>query len=221
MEFVEQLLYRNTTWACDAARCDPAVFERMGRGQQPAALWIGCADSRVPAELVTGAAPGDLFVHRNIANLCLPDDDNAMSVLEYAVRALEVRDIIVCGHYGCGGVRAALTWTGAALPHVDRRIRALCELARREHAALAAIPLFEDHVNRLAELNALEQARTIETLRLVREAVTRPRVHAWVFDVRNGRIRRLTRPQAGSIEPAAGMRSSDEGRGTSTSARLI
>ncbi|HTH73936.1 MAG TPA: carbonic anhydrase [Trinickia sp.] len=211
MDFVERLLHRNTTWASDVARRDPGVFERLRRGQQPAALWIGCADSRVPAEVVTGAAPGELFVHRNVANLFLPDDDNSMSALEYAVRALKVGDIVVCGHYGCGGVRAALAGAGDDMPHVERRIEALRALARREHAALEAIPNFEDRVNRLAELNALEQARTIAALSVVRDATPRPRVHAWVFDIRNGLIRRLARYDASPVV----------GQGESTSAQLL
>lgn len=191
MNVIERLLCGNEKWANDVARRDPALFERMRRGQEPAILWIGCADSRVPAEIVTGAAPGELFVHRNVANLFLPGDDNAMSVLEYAVRALKVSDIVVCGHYGCGGVRAALAGTGDVLPHVEKRLGAVRELALRESAALAAIPNFEDRANRLAELNALEQARAIESLRLVRDAKPRPRVHAWVFDIAIGRIRSL------------------------------
>jgi carbonic anhydrase len=191
MDFAEQMLSRNRVWAHEMARRDPALFGRMRQGQRPAILWIGCSDSRVPAEIVTGAAPGDLFVHRNVANLFLPHDDNSMSVLEYAVRVLEVGDIVVCGHYGCGGVRAALEGTTGGMPHVERRIGALRELVRREREVLTAIPGIEERANWLAELNAVEQARMLNEIPLVRDAVSRPRVHAWIFDIRSGLIRRL------------------------------
>ena len=104
----KHLLVANVAWAHETAAGNPAFFRDLGRGQNPHILWIGCADSRVPAETITRCEPGDLFVHRNIANLFHPDDDNAASVLEYAVRVLKVGHVIVCGHYGCGGVRAAL-----------------------------------------------------------------------------------------------------------------
>lgn len=192
MDFVaDTMLSRNIAWARETARRDPDLFGRMGQGQRPATLWIGCADSRVPAEIVTGAAPGELFVHRNVANLLLPHDDNSMSVLEYAVRVLEVSNIVVCGHYGCGGVRAALEGVGDGMPHVERRVSALRELARRERATLEAIPSIDERANRLAELNAIEQARTLSGMPLVRDATPRPRVHAWIFDIRSGLIRKL------------------------------
>lgn len=212
MDFAKQMLSRNVAWARDAARRDPELFGRMRRGQRPAILWIGCSDSRVPAEIVTGAAPGELFVHRNVANLLLPHDDNSMSVLEYAVRVLEVSDIVVCGHYGCGGIRAALEGAGDAMPHVEQRIRSLRELARRERETLEAIPTVEDRANRLAELNAIEQARTVAAMALVRNAVSRPRVHAWIFDIRTGLIRKLAESDDPSLAihlhaaPAAGRR---------------
>src|ERR1700759_5183354 len=113
MSFLKRMLVQNAAWSREVAHTDPELFGRLIRGQSPKALWIGCSDSRVPVEVVTKADPGELFVHRNIANLIAQNDNNAMSVIEYAVQVLKVSDIIVCGHYGCGGVRASLSAPGA------------------------------------------------------------------------------------------------------------
>lgn len=155
----KRMLVGNVAWAHEIAERDPRFFSRLAQGQKPQVLWIGCADSRVPAETITHSNPGDLFVHRNIANLVCPADDNTMSVLEYAVRVLKVGHIIVCGHDGCGGVRASLLPQSDALPHVNRRIAPLCALAGRHRAELDAVPDMDDRVNRLAELSVLEQVR--------------------------------------------------------------
>jgi carbonic anhydrase len=203
MSFPNQLLLQNVAWAHEAGRRDPALFDRLRQGQQPKVLWIGCADSRVPAEIVTGARPGDIFVHRNIANLFLPHDDNTMSVLEYALYVLRVSDVVVCGHNGCGGVRAALEPPGHNMPRVEHRIGVLRQLARRHGAELAAIACLENRADRLAELNVIEQARTLETLPLVRNALPRVCVHAWIFDVRNGLIRDLARAIDPSVDTGA------------------
>ena len=155
-------------------------------------LWLGCSDSRVPAETITNANPGDLFVHRNIANLFSTADDNVMSVLEYAVRVLKVDDVIVCGHYGCGGVRASLLPPSPDLPHVNRRIAPLCALARRIAANWTRVADADDRVNRLAELSVLEQVRALRATPLVRDAGAPPRVHGWIFGLHDGRIKVLS-----------------------------
>lgn len=188
MAFPKQMILQNVAWAREAAQCDPEIFKRLKQGQDPKVLWIGCSDSRVPAEIITGARPGELFVHRNIANLFVPNDDNTMSVLEYAVCVLKVKDIIVCGHYGCGGVRAALGPANDAVPYVEQRIRPLRWLARCHCKTLESIPDLDDRTNKLAELNVLEQARLLKASSVVHNATPRPRVHAWIFDLRNGCI---------------------------------
>ncbi|WP_433704815.1 carbonic anhydrase [Paraburkholderia sacchari] len=191
MNLPKRMLVANVAWAQEIARRDPQFFSALAAGQKPQVLWIGCSDSRVPAESVTHCAPGDLFVHRNIANLFHPDDDNTMSVLEYAVRVLRVAHIIVCGHYGCGGVRASLLPPADALPHVNRRIEPLCALVRAHGAALERLPSEEARVNRVAELSVIEQVRLLREHPLVRESVPAPLVHGWIFSLGDGQLREL------------------------------
>jgi carbonic anhydrase len=191
MHFPKQMLLNNVAWADEALYGDPQLFERLRCGQTPRVLWIGCADSRVPAEIITGARPGELFVHRNIANLFLPHDDNTMSVVEYAVSVLEVKDIVICGHYGCGGVQASLGAVREDLPHVEQRIQALRRLAAQHEDELGTIADIGERTNRLVEISVMEQARLVGAAPVVRDAVPRPSVHAWVFDIGNGLIRTL------------------------------
>ncbi|MFX1765715.1 carbonic anhydrase [Paraburkholderia sp. A1RI-2L] len=191
MNLPKRMLVANVAWAQEIARRDPQFFSALAAGQKPQVLWIGCSDSRVPAESVTHCAPGDLFVHRNIANLFHPDDDNNMSVLEYAVRVLRVAHIIVCGHYGCGGVRASLLPPAGALPHVNRRIKPLCALAQTHRAALERLPSEEARINHLAELNVIEQVRLLRGHPLVRESEPAPLVHGWIFSLSDGQLREL------------------------------
>ncbi|MEQ5842870.1 carbonic anhydrase [Paraburkholderia acidicola] len=191
MNRTKRMLLENIAWATESAHGDPAFFEGLALGQSPKALWIGCSDSRVPAEIVTNCSPGDLFVHRNIANLFSPADDNAMSVLEYAVKVLKVPDIIVCGHYGCGGVKAALLPVPSDLPHVARRIAPLCSLAHTHGDELDEFAGIDERVNRLAELNVMAQVRAIRATSIVHDADHAPRVHGWIFGLHDGRIKVL------------------------------
>ncbi|MGU7771277.1 carbonic anhydrase [Burkholderia sp. MR1-5-21] len=186
----KSMLVANIAWARETRERTPGFFDALARGQNPRVLWIGCADSRVPAETITQSAPGDLFVHRNIANLFHPDDDNCASVLEYAVRVLDVDHVIVCGHYGCGGVRASLLPPPAGLPHVARRIAPLCALARRHRDTLAGL---DDTAaaDRLAELNVLEQVRALRASPIVRDRERPPLVHGWIFSLADGRLKEL------------------------------
>jgi carbonic anhydrase len=188
----KRMLVENVGWAAEVAASDPDFFDTLARGQSPAVLWLGCSDSRVPAETITHSKPGDLLVHRNIANLFSPDDDNTMSVLEYAVNVLKVDDVIVCGHYGCGGVRASLLPLSDALPHVNRRIAPLCALARSHGSELDALGTMDSRIDRLAELSVLEQVSALRDTSIVRDAERPPRVHGWIFGLRDGRIKVLS-----------------------------
>ncbi|WP_213767384.1 carbonic anhydrase [Caballeronia sp. dw_19] len=188
----KRMLAENADWAAEIAASDPDFFETLAQGQSPTVLWLGCSDSRVPAETITHSKPGDLFVHRNIANLFSPDDDNTMSVLEYAVRVLKVDHVIVCGHYGCGGVRASLLPLSDALPHVNRRIAPLCTLAREHSSELDAMSTMDSRIDRLAELSVLEQVGALRDTPIVRDAERPPRVHGWIFGLRDGRIKVLS-----------------------------
>ncbi|MBU9521647.1 carbonic anhydrase [Burkholderia multivorans] len=199
----KSMLVANIAWARETRERTPGFFDALARGQNPRVLWIGCSDSRVPAETITHCAPGELFVHRNIANLFHPDDDNAASVLEYAVRVLAVDHVIVCGHYGCGGVRASLLPPPAELPHVARRIAPLCSLARRHRHELDGL---DDAAaaDRLAELNVLEQVRLLRASPIVRERERPPLVHGWIFSLADGRLKELDSGYAAAAaDPAA------------------
>jgi carbonic anhydrase len=187
----KRMLLENIAWARETAHADAQFFPRLAQGQSPKVLWIGCSDSRVPAETITNANPGDLFVHRNIANLFSPSDDNTMSVLEYAVRVLKVDHVIVCGHYGCGGVRASLLPLSSDLPHVNRRIAPLCALGARHHEELDAFAELDARANRLAELNVLEQVRLLRHTSIVRDRDEPPLVHGWIFGLHDGHIKVL------------------------------
>ncbi|MDN7429212.1 carbonic anhydrase [Burkholderia gladioli] len=187
----KSILAANAAWARETYERTPDFFDVLARGQNPRVLWIGCSDSRVPAEAITHSAPGDLFVHRNIANLFQPDDDNCASVLEYAVRMLNVDHVIVCGHYGCGGVHAALMPPSADLPHVSRRIAPLCALARRHRDTLAGLD-GAAVADRLAELNVLEQVRLLRKSPIVRDRERPPLVHGWIFSLTDGRLKELS-----------------------------
>ncbi|WP_244831288.1 MULTISPECIES: carbonic anhydrase [unclassified Caballeronia] len=187
----KRMLLENIAWARETAQADTQFFPRLAEGQNPKVLWIGCSDSRVPAETITNANPGDLFVHRNIANLFSPSDDNTVSVLEYAVRVLKVDHVIVCGHYGCGGVRASLLPLLNEIPHVNRRIAPVCALGERHRRELDDLEEFDARADRLAELNVLEQVRLLRQTRIVIDRDEPPLVHGWIFGLHDGLIKVL------------------------------
>lgn len=187
----DRMLTDNDAWAREWMQINPAFFAGLSHSQSPKALWIGCSDSRVPAEIITKCAPGELFVHRNIANLVSHADDNSMSVLEYAVKILKVSDIIVCGHYGCSGVKAALLPASTDLPYVARRISPLCTLASVHGLELGKCTTNDEQVNLLAELNVIAQVQQICTTPLIRQSTDPIYVHGWIYGLHDGRIKVL------------------------------
>lgn len=188
----EDLLRNNLSWAANRIRTDPGYFRRLAAQQTPQYLWIGCSDSRVPANEVVGLAPGELFVHRNVANLAPAQDMNLLAVLQFALESLKVRHIIVCGHYGCGGVRAVLDGRRhGILDHWMQRVQRLCE----DHQAdLDAIQDPETRVNFICEKNVLAQVRALSRNPFVTDAWRRGQplsIHGWIYSIRDGLIRDL------------------------------
>jgi carbonic anhydrase len=187
-----QLFENNRAWAGDLTRGDPAYFERLAGLQAPEYLWIGCSDSRVPANQIVGLAPGELFVHRNVSNVVVHSDLNCLSVLQFAVDVLHVKHVIVCGHYGCGGVLAALRDEKLGL--IDNWLRHIQDVAAKHRAELGALPGEPERLARLCELNVIEQVRNVGDTTVVRDAWRRGQalaVHGWIYDVRDGLLRDL------------------------------
>jgi carbonic anhydrase len=188
----QEIFERNRTWVRNMLAQDPTYFTRLADRQQPHFLFVGCSDSRVPANVITGTGAGEMFVHRNIANLVVPTDFNMLSVVQYAVDALGVKDIIVCGHQGCGGVRAAMGPHQTGL--VDHWLDHIRAVIRLHQAELDTIADPDRRYERLVELNAIEQARNLSRLPMVQAAKERNpdvKVHALVYDIREGLLREL------------------------------
>ncbi len=192
MSSLQHLLDQNQLWAKEMVERDPECFDRLAHQQSPHYLWIGCADSRVPANQITGLSPGDVFVHRNVANLVIHTDLNMLSVLQYAVEVLEIRNIIVCGHYGCGGVRAALEAKPLGL--IENWLRHIQDLARHHKHELGALPNDDARAARLCELNVIDQVLNVAETTVLEAAWARNQpvsVHGWIYDLSDGRIRDL------------------------------
>ncbi len=192
MTEISKLLRNNIAWSDRVTREDPGFFERLWQQQAPKYLWIGCSDSRVPANQVVDLAPGEVFVHRNIANVVVHTDLNCLSVIQFAVDVLKVEHILVVGHYGCGGVHAALTHARVGL--ADNWIRHVGDVGTKHAGLLASIP--DDHLrhDRLCELNVLEQVVNVCQTTIVRDAWSRGQslaVHGWVYTLRDGRVHDL------------------------------
>lgn len=188
-KFYNQLLDNNRKWVTSKLDKDPDYFKKLATGQKPPVLWIGCADSRVPANEIIGAEPGEVFVHRNIANMVVHSDMNMLSVLDYAVNVLQVKHIIVCGHYGCGGVQAAMTNKHIGL--IDNWIRHIKDVYRFHHEELDAISDENQRFNRFVELNVFEQVLDLGKTSIVQSAWERGQevhVHGWVYDIHDGLI---------------------------------
>ncbi|MBZ4371719.1 carbonic anhydrase [Corallococcus sp. AS-1-6] len=188
----DKIFENNKLWAEEQLRADPDYFTKLSVSQQPDFLYIGCSDSRVPANQIMGLPPGDVFVHRNVANLVNNVDLNVMSVINYAVRHLDVKHIIVCGHYGCGGVRAAMQPKDLGI--LNPWLRNIRDVYRFHKQELDGIADETKRYERLVELNVLEQSiNIIKTAAVQKSYLTRgfPSVHSWVFDLRNGMIQDL------------------------------
>jgi carbonic anhydrase len=199
MESYKRLLLANKAWVKEKLDIRPDYFDRMANNQTPEFLWIGCSDSRVPAEEITGTEPGELFVHRNIANLVIHTDLNMLSVLQYAIEVLKVNHIIVCGHYNCGGVKNAMGHQSLGL--INKWLRHIKDVYRFHAAELDAIKDENQRYQRLIELNVVEQLRNVAETSFVQRAwyfEGRPYLHGWVYDVKTGLLKELSMMQPNS-----------------------
>ena len=190
--FYKSLLDNNKVWVSKNLEKDPDFFNRLANGQQPPLLWIGCSDSRVPANEIIGAQPGEVFVHRNIANMVIHTDISMLSVLDYAVNVLNVKHIIVCGHYGCGGVQAAMGNKNIGL--IDNWIRHIKDVYRHHATELNSIDGEKDRFNRFVELNVVEQVFDLAKTSIVQGTWKKNKelhIHGWVYDISDGLINDL------------------------------
>lgn len=192
MEAYDKLLVQNKEWSEEKISQNPDFFRRLAEQQRPKFLWIGCSDSRVPADQITGTNPGEIFVHRNIANLVVQIDINMLSVLQYAVEVLEVEHIIVCGHYGCGGVKAALGHTNLGI--INKWLGNIKEVYAMHEEELQGIHDIDKQTDRLVELNVIKQCVDLTKTNIVQGAwATRkaPTIHGWVYGLDTGRVTEL------------------------------
>ena len=203
MKPYERLLLENKAWAAERVADDPAFFDRLKNIQTPEYLWIGCSDSRVPANEITGTQPGEIFVHRNIANMVVHTDLNMLSVLQYAVEVLKVKHIIVCGHYGCGGVKAAMTQTSLGI--INKWLRNIKDVYRIHRDEVDAIEDENKKTNKLVELNVQEQVLNLAKTSIIQKAWkdnNAPHLHGWVYGLDNGLINPIYEMPAGThIDP--------------------
>jgi carbonic anhydrase len=186
---IAQLLQNNRSWAADRVERDPTFFTRLAQQQAPEFLWVGCSDSRVPANEIVGLDPGELFVHRNVANVVVHTDLNCLSVLQFAIDVLKVKHVIVCGHYGCGGIRAALEKQSHGL--IDNWLRHVQDVERDYEDELAMIGEPRAKEDRLCELNVAEQVRNIARTTIVQDAWRNGhdvQLHGWIYGLKDGII---------------------------------
>ena len=199
----QKLLLMNKAWAGEMVEDDPEFFNRLAHLQTPEFLWIGCSDSRVPANQITGTQPGEIFVHRNVANMVVHTDLNMLTVLEYAVVHLKVKHVIVCGHYGCGGVKAAMTNHNFGI--INKWLRNIKDVYRFHRDEVDGIPDEELRANRLVELNVKEQVMNLAKTSIIQKAwknEQRPHLHGWVYGLKDGLIKPLLDMPPGSyIDP--------------------
>ncbi len=206
MKTIHELLDQNRAWAARRTAADPRFFDKLSEIQRPDYLWIGCADSRVPANQIVGLDPGEMFVHRNVANLVVPGDPNCMGVVQYGVEVLGVRHIIVCGHYGCGGVRAALENRFDGAMHVERWLAPLRQLAISRAATLAACASDAERWARLCEINVVEQVGRVlgsDVLARARLRGIDVAVHGLIYSLQDGLLRELVTVDAGATSEAS------------------
>jgi carbonic anhydrase len=205
MRTLPSLFQNNREWARGMTKRDPSFFKVLSEQQSPKHLWIGCADSRVPANEIVGLLPGELFVHRNVSNVVVHTDLNCLSVLQYAIDVLKVENVIVCGHYGCGGVRAA--YFRSTLGLIDNWLRHVQDVRDRHDEQLSRMPDEDARIDRLCELNVVEQVHHVCQTSIVRDAWQRQQplaVHGWIYDLRDGLLRdlRCTVTSAAEVEAA-------------------
>ncbi len=199
MKSYEKLLVENKGWAERKVKEDPEYFSRLVNVQSPEFLWIGCSDSRVPPNEITQTNPGEIFIHRNIANMVVHTDLNMLSVLEYAVNVLKVKHIIVCGHYGCGGVKAAMTRKSIGL--INKWLRNIKDVYRFHREEVDAIESEDARTNRLIELNVQEQVMNLAKTSIVQKAWKErqaPHLHGWVYGLNDGVIKNVFEMEAGT-----------------------
>jgi carbonic anhydrase len=192
MKTLPQLFENNRRWAARLLKEDPEFFEKLSKQQTPEYLWIGCSDSRVPANAIVGMRPGELFVHRNVGNLVIHTDMNCLSVVQFAVEVLKIKHIIVCGHYGCGGVKAAME----NRPHglIDNWLRHIRDIERKRHNELTLIADDEKRFDRLCELNVIEQVMNVGNMTAVQESWQNGRslaIHGWIYRISDGLLKDL------------------------------
>lgn len=203
MKPYEKLLLENKAWAAERVVDDPDFFNRLANIQSPEYLWIGCSDSRVPANEITGTQPGEIFVHRNIANMVVHTDLNLLSVLQYAVEVLKVKHIIVCGHYGCGGVKAAMTQQSLGI--INKWLRNIKDVYRIHSAEVEKITDENERLNKMVEFNVQEQVLNLAKTSIVQKAwkhESAPHLHGWVYGLHNGIINPILEMPAGTrIDP--------------------
>lgn len=201
MNYLPDLFTANARWAEQTQADDPDFFAGLAALQSPKYLWIGCSDSRVPANQITGLKPGEVFVHRNVANVVVHTDLNCLSVMQYAIEVLKVQHIIVCGHYGCGGVKAALD--GPSLGLIDNWLRHIQDVRDRYRELLAAVPDGNARWRALCELNVIEQVRNVARTTLVGDAWRRDQplmLHSWIYGLADGRLQDLEASAQGPDE---------------------
>jgi carbonic anhydrase len=204
MHSYEKLLAENKKWAAGMVAGDPGYFDRLAHLQTPEFFWVGCSDSRVPANEITGTQPGEIFVHRNVANLVVNTDVNLLAALDYAVTHLKVKHVIVCGHYGCGGIKAAATRTDFK-PVLNMWLRNIKDVIRHHKEELDAITDPDTYADRLVELNVQEQVYNLAKTTIIQRAwknEQRPHLHGWVYGLKDGIINPVFEMEAGSyIDP--------------------
>lgn len=192
MDEIKKLFLNNKKWSLQMTKKDRLYFRRLARLHKPQFLWIGCSDSRVPANEIVGLLPGELFVHRNVANMIYRNDINCISVLEFAVKALKVKHIIVCGHYNCGGVRAVVE--GRRLGRTNIWLREIKDIMRDHRRELEKLKTISARIDRLCELNVMRQAKKVAQIDCVRHAMAKGQplhIHTWIYNLRDGLIKAL------------------------------
>ena len=203
MKSYEKLLENNRQWATQSIEKDPEFFTRLKNTQTPEYLWIGCSDSRVPPDSITGTAPGEIFIHRNIANMVVHTDFNMLSVLQYAVEVLKVKHVIVCGHYNCGGVKAAMTHQSLGI--INKWLRNIKDVYRIHFDEINCLPTESERVNKLIELNVQEQVMNLAKTSIIQKAWKEnnaPHLHGWVYGLEDGLIKPIFEMEAGThIDP--------------------